>query len=315
MASGLVALLDDVAGITRLAAASLDDIGAAAGKAGVKAAGVVVDDTAVTPRYVTGFTPERELPIIWKIARGSLKNKLLILLPIALLLSAFAPWAITPLLMIGGAYLCFEGTEKVFEALSPHPHQAGVDEPLALEAEEVEREKVSGAIRTDFILSAEIMAIALADVADRPLGVQAAVLAVVGIAITIGVYGVVGLIVKMDDIGLHLAERRSSAVQAFGRGLVRLMPVLLSVLGVVGTAAMIWVGGGIIVHGAEEYHLTGIPEWLHHNAEAAGHAVPFAGGFVEWLVGAIGSGIVGLIVGGIIVALLHAVKRGKHEAH
>jgi predicted DNA repair protein MutK len=315
MPSGLVALLDDVAGITKLAAASLDDIGAAAGKAGTKAAGVVVDDTAVTPRYVTGFTPDRELPIIWKIARGSLRNKLLVLLPIALLLSAFAQWAITPLLMIGGAYLCFEGAEKVFEALSPHPHHAGEDEPLALEAAEVEQEKVSGAIRTDFILSAEIMAIALADVADRPLGVQAAVLAVVGIAITIGVYGVVGLIVKMDDIGLHLAERRAAATRALGRGLVKLMPVLLAVLGVVGTAAMIWVGGGIIVHGAQEYHLTGIPEWLHHLAEDAGHSVPFAGGFVEWLVAAIGSGIVGLIVGGIIVAILHLVKRPKAAAH
>jgi predicted DNA repair protein MutK len=315
MPSGLVALLDDIAGITKLAAASLDDIGAAAGKAGAKAAGVVVDDTAVTPAYVTGFTPDRELPIIWKIALGSLRNKLLILLPAALLLSAFAPWAITPLLMLGGAYLCFEGAEKVYEALSPHPHHAGEDEPLALESAEVEKQKVGGAIRTDFILSAEIMAIALADVADSSLVNQGAVLAVVGIGITIAVYGVVALIVKMDDIGLSLAARGASATRAFGRFLVRGMPVLLRVLGVVGTAAMIWVGGGIIVHGAEQYHLTGFPEWLHHLSVDAGKGAPFAGGFVEWLVFAIGSGIVGLIVGGLIVAALHLIKRPKVAAH
>ncbi len=311
MPSGLVALLDDVAGITKLAAASLDDIGAAAGKAGTKAAGVVIDDAAVTPRYVTGLTPDRELPIIAKIAVGSLRNKLLILLPIALLLSAFAPWAITPLLVLGAAYLCFEGTEKVYEALSPHAHHAGEDEPLALEAAEIEKQKVAGAVRTDFILSAEIMAIALADITSPSLGMKAAVLAAVAIAITVGVYGVVGLIVKMDDIGLHLAQRSSAGARAVGRGLVRGMPVLLRILGVVGTAAMIWVGGGIIVHAAEEYHLTGFPAWLHHATVEAGHAVPFAGGFVEWLLFAIGSGIVGLIVGAIIVAALHFLKRGK----
>jgi predicted DNA repair protein MutK len=315
MPSGLVALLDDVAGITKLAAASLDDIGVAAGKAGTKAAGVVIDDAAVTPRYVTGLTPDRELPIIAKIAVGSLRNKLLILLPIALLLSAFAPWAITPLLVLGAAYLCFEGAEKVWEAISPHAHHAGEDEPLALEAAEVEKQKVAGAVRTDFILSAEIMAIALADIESPSLVMKAAVLAAVGIAITVGVYGVVGLIVKMDDIGLHLAQRSSAVARGIGRGLVLGMPVLLSVLSVVGTAAMIWVGGGIIVHAAEEYHLTGFPAWLHHATEDAGHAAPFAGGFVEWLLFAIGSGIVGLIVGGIVVALLHLFKRGKPAAH
>ncbi len=314
MPTGLVALLDDVAGITKLAAASLDDIGAAAGKAGTKAAGVVVDDTAVTPRYVMGLTPDRELPIIWRIARGSLRNKLLFLLPAAIALSAFAPWAITPLLMLGGAYLCFEGTEKVLEGLGyGHAHHDGAagGEPLALEAAEIEQEKVSGAVRTDFILSAEIMAIALADVAAQPLPMQAAVLAAVGILITIGVYGVVGLIVKMDDIGLHLAARRGSATQAVGRTLVRGMPLVMAALSVIGTAAMIWVGGGIVVHGLEEFHFGAIGEAIHHAGEAAGHAVPAVGGLVEWVVGALGSGLFGLALGGIIAGAVMLIRRGK----
>ena len=314
MPSGLVALLDDVAGITKLAAASIDDIGAAAGKAGTKAAGVVIDDTAVTPRYVTGFTPDRELPIIARIARGSLKNKLLFLLPGAIALSAFAPWAITPLLVVGGAYLCFEGTEKVFEAFFHHEEHGAIP-PLALEAAELEQEKVSGAIRTDFILSAEIMAIALADVADRPLGIQAAVLAAVGILITIAVYGVVALIVKMDDIGLHLAERRFGPTRAFGRGLVLGMPMVMKALSVIGTAAMIWVGGGIVVHGMEEFGLTALPHALHHFAEVAGHSVPAAGGAVEWAVGAIGSGIVGLVIGAVVIGVVHLVQRARRPAH
>lgn len=247
MASGLVALLDDIAGLTKLAAASLDDVHVVAGKAGAKAAGVVVDDAAVTPRYVTGLTPDRELPIIAKIAAGSLRNKLLLLLPIALLLSAFAPWAITPLLMLGGAYLCFEGAEKVIEAVAGGHHVE--DHVLASDAETLEKEQVSGAIRTDLILSAEIMAIALGEVSQETLFTQAIVLLLVGVAITVGVYGVVGLIVKMDDIGLHLAQRSAAATRAVGRSLVTAMPIIMRWLSVVGTAAMIWVGGGIIVHG------------------------------------------------------------------
>ena len=316
MPSGLVALLDDVASITKIAAASLDDIGAAAGKAGTKAAGVVVDDAAVTPNYVTGFTPDRELPIIWKIARGSLKNKLVFLLPAAMILSAFAPWAITPLLMIGGAYLCFEATEKIMELVIGHDAHVA-DVPVGTEPGELEQEKVSGAIRTDFILSAEIMAIALADVADRPLLTQGVVLAIVGILITIAVYGVVGLIVKMDDIGLHLAQRRAAAVKALGRGLVIGMPILMAALGFIGTAAMLWVGGGIVVHGAEHFHLTPIPHLLHEVAESAGHAVPAAAGLVSWLVTAAGSAVVGLIVGGVVILLLKLLQkvRGKPAAH
>ncbi len=306
MPSGLVALLDDIAGITKLAAASLDDVGAAAGKAGGKAIGVVVDDTAVTPRYVIGLSPQRELPIIAKIAAGSLRNKLLILLPAALVLSAFAPWAITPLLMLGGAFLCFEGAEKVLEAFSGESH-AEV-EAVPMDAAELEQSKVKGAIRTDLILSAEIMAIALADVAESPILTQGVVLAIVGIGITIGVYGVVGLIVKMDDIGLHLAERRSAATRALGRGLVKAMPALMDFVSIVGTAAMIWVGGGILVHGLE---VLGVPEpagTIHHAAEAAMHATGSLGGIAGWLVTAIASGLFGLLVGGVLAFGLHKIR-------
>jgi predicted DNA repair protein MutK len=310
MASGLFALLDDVAAIAKLAAASLDDVGAAAGKAGAKAAGVVVDDTAVTPRYVSGVTPDRELPIIARIARGSLFNKLVILLPAALLLTAFLPWAITPLLMLGGTYLCFEGVEKLIEAMGSHD---APDEPgeTAQGSAEIEKAMVSGAVRTDFILSAEIMAIALGEVTGRPLLTQSAALAIVALAITVAVYGVVGLIVKMDDIGLHLAERRASGVRAIGRGLVKGMPVVMHALSAIGVAAMIWVGGGILVHGLEVFHLDAIPHALHGLAEGAAEAAPLAHGLVAWVVTAIGSGLVGLAAGGVIVGLLHLLPAKK----
>ena len=310
MSIGLVALLDDVAAIAKLAAASLDDVVGAAGKAGVKAAGVVVDDTAVTPGYAMGFTPDRELPIVLKIALGSLRNKFLFLLPGALLLSAFAPWAITPVLMLGGAYLAFEATEKILEAL--RGEETG-DEPeeLALSSAELEKEKVAGAIRTDLILSAEIMAIALGSVEERPLALQAAALAIVGFAITVGVYGVVGLIVKMDDIGLHLARRGSRARKALGAGLVRAMPIVMTVLTEVGTAAMLWVGGGILVHGLEHFHLTPVPHWLEAASEWAGHA-PGVGPAAAWAVFAAGSALVGLVVGGVIAGAMHFVPRKGH---
>ncbi|MDP5281049.1 DUF808 domain-containing protein [Sphingomonas sp. DG1-23] len=310
MPSGLVALLDDVAGITKLAAASLDDVGAAAGKAGSKAIGVVVDDTAVTPRYVVGLAPERELPIIAKIAMGSLRNKLLILLPAALILSAFAPWAITPLLMLGGAFLCFEGAEKVLEALGVGGH-AEVEETV-MEAAHLEASKVSGAIRTDLILSAEIMAIALADVSHEPILTQGVVLALVGIGITVMVYGVVGLIVKMDDIGLHLAQRRAAATRALGRGLVRGMPVLMQTLSIVGTAAMIWVGGGILVHGLEVLGMHEPAGTIHHAAEAVAHAGGALGGFAGWLVTAMASGVLGLAIGGVIAFAVHQIHKLRH---
>ncbi|MGC5798439.1 DUF808 domain-containing protein [Sphingomonas sp. NFX23] len=309
MPTGLVALLDDIAGITKLAAASLDDIAATTGKAGSKAIGVVVDDAAVTPRYMVGFEPKRELPMIGKIALGSFRNKLVFILPAALALSAFAPWLLTPLLMIGGTYLCFEGAEKILEAFGGGHAEEVVAEPV--DAATLEAQKVSGAIRTDFILSAEIMVIALSDVATKPIWEQAIVLALVGIVITIGVYGVVALIVKMDDIGLHLAQRSSAVVQAIGRGLVKGMPIVMSALSVIGTAAMVWVGGQIIVHGIEEFGFTALPHWIHDTAEAASHAVPFAKGAVNWVMNAFFSGTVGLILGGAIALGLHAVKKPK----
>lgn len=305
MAGGLVALLDDIAAMAKLAAASLDDVAGAAGKAGAKAAGVVIDDTAVTPTYVVGLSPARELPIIWKIAKGSLRNKLLFLLPAALILSALAPWAITPILMAGGAFLCFEAAEKILGALTGHGH--GDEAAAATSPEELEQRQVSSAIRTDLILSGEIMAIALAELADQSLVNQAIALALVAVAITAGVYGLVALIVKMDDIGLHLAQK--PATRTLGRGLVAAMPRVLSALSIIGTAAMVWVGGGIIVHGMEAFGFTAIPHVIHHAAEVAAASAGALSGVVGWLVGAIGSGIVGIVIGGVIAGLLHLLPR------
>ena len=309
-----MALLDDIAGITKLAAASLDDIGAATAKAGTKAMGVVIDDAAVTPRYVVGLTPDRELPIVGKIALGSIKNKLIFLLPAALALSAFAPWAITPILMLGGAYLCFEGAEKVIEAFGGGHAEAAVD--TAVDAKTLENQKVAGAIRTDLILSGEIMAIALADVAESPILTQGMVLAAVGIAITIGVYGFVALIVKADDIGLHLAKKPSALARGVGRGLVRGMPILMKVLSIVGTAAMIWVGGGILTHGLETSGLTAVPAHVIHDiAHHAGEAMAGIAGAVNWIVTAALNGVFGLIVGGIIALIVGAIHKARAPAH
>ena len=314
MPSGLAALLDDVATIAKMAAASVDDVSAAAGRASMKAAGVVVDDAAVTPGYAMGFSPQRELPIIRKIAVGSLKNKFLILLPGALLISAFAPWALTPLLMLGGAYLCFEACEKLWEKLAGHGDGEVPADELALSSEEQEKKMVGSAIRTDLILSAEITAIALADLAERPLATQAAALALVGLLITVVVYGAVALIVKMDDIGLHLAERPSAPERALGRGLVRAMPVVLAGLATIGTLAMLWVGGGILVHGLHEFHLDFLPGLIEGLAHAAG-GVPLIGPVTGWLTTAAASAVVGLVVGGVIVAVMHLIPRGKRAAH
>ncbi|HEX7885826.1 MAG TPA: DUF808 domain-containing protein [Phenylobacterium sp.] len=310
MASGLVALLDDVAAIAKIAATSLDDVAGAASKAGTKAAGVVIDDAAVTPGYAVGFTPDRELPIVFKIALGSLRNKFVFLLPGALLLSAFAPWAVTPILMFGAAFLCFEAAEKIVEALLHEDHADEIDE-LALSSAELEKEKVGGAIRTDMILSAEIMAIVLNDVAGRPLTTQAAALAIVGLLITVGVYGVVALIVKMDDIGLHLSQRKLASSRALGRGLVKAMPVILDVLTKVGTAAMLWVGGGIILHGLEHFHLPQVPNVAHALSDWAAQA-PALGPVTGWLAYAMSSAVVGLILGAAIVGVIHMIpKRQK----
>jgi predicted DNA repair protein MutK len=313
MPGGLAALLDDVAAIAKLAAASIDDIGAAAGRAGVKAAGVVVDDAAVTPRYVTGFTPDRELPIIWRIAKGSLFNKLVIILPVALLLTWLLPWAITPLLMLGGAYLCYEGAEKIWHSLT-HKKESLADKAAELNSPDHEKLMVAGAIRTDFILSAEIMAITLADLRDNPalagnFWLLGAGLALVAVAITVLVYGVVGLIVKMDDVGLNLTQRASSGAQAMGRGLVKAMPWLMKALSVIGIAAMTWVGGHIVVAGLndmgvhEPYHI------FHVIAEAVGHSVPAVEGLVTWTVTTILDFLAGLTLGALIVAVHHLFAR------
>lgn len=311
MSTGLIALLDDVAGIAKMAAASLDDVATQAAKAGTKSAGVVIDDAAVTPRYVVGFAAARELPIVARIARGSVRNKLVFLLPAALVLSLFAPWLVTPLLMLGGAYLCYEGTEKAMEVVFPHEahvHEerigAGPADPEALEDQ-----RVAGAIRTDFILSAEIMAITLAAVADAGFWTRAVVLAVVGVGITMAVYGVVALIVKADDAGVALGRNRDQSFagrlsRAVGRGLVLGMPVCLELLAAVGTAAMIWVGGGIVVHGLETFGLHWPAETIHRMQGAVAAATPVAKELLAWLAGATGAGIAGLVLGVVLIPLV-----------
>ncbi len=299
MPSGLFALLDDVAMIAKLASASVDDITAAAGRAGMKAAGVVIDDTAVTPRFVHGLTPDRELPIIGKIALGSLRNKLLFLLPGALLLSEFAPFLITPVLMVGGAYLAFEASEKIIEAIR-HEHHEHAKEIVAGDAAELEKKQVAGAIRTDFILSAEIMAISLAAIDIPDFWPRAIALALVAIGVTLGVYGAVALIVKLDDIGLHLAERPSRAAQKIGRGLVRAVPKLLAFLSTLGIAAMLWVGGGILLHGFGDLHVTPYPAMIHHWIEEVAHG----NGLVEWLLLALAGAALGFVIGAIIAFIV-----------
>jgi uncharacterized protein len=271
----------------------------------------VVDDTAVTPRYVHGFTAEREIPIVRRIAVGSLRNKLLLILPAALLLSEFLPWLLTPLLMVGGAYLCFEGVEKVWEKLSGHHPQAKVSD-LAL-GEEQEQAMVKGAIRTDFILSAEIMVIALNEVSDEPFFSRLAILVVVALAITALVYGVVGLIVKMDDIGLRLAQRPAAFAQTVGRGLVKGMPKLLGVLSTVGIVAMLWVGGHILLVGLDDIGLHAPYDAVHHVEEAAADAISAIGGLLGWLVNTAASAALGLVVGAAVVVALHVLPLRKHS--
>ena len=307
--SGLVALLDDVAVLARAAAASVDDIGAAAARASAKAAGVVVDDAAVTPQYVRGLAAQREIPIIRRIAVGSLRNKLLILLPAVLLLSQFLPVLLTPILMLGGVYLCYEGAHKVWGRVSGH--HAHAQEDGALPDEDT---VVAGAVRTDFILSAEIMVISLNEVADQPFASRAVILAIVALGITALVYGVVGLIVKMDDVGLRLAETENRGVARLGRGLVRAMPRLLTVLTVVGTAAMLWVGGHILLVGTDELGLTVLYEAVHHAEEAAAAATGAVGGVVAWLVNTAASAVLGLVVGAAAVAVLGLVRSRRRRS-
>ena len=308
MSAGLFALLDDVAAMAKMAAASVDDIAAATGRATAKAAGVVIDDTAVTPQYVQGIAAERELPMIKRIAIGSLRNKILFILPAALLLSQFLPWLLTPILMLGAAYLCFEGAEKVVGMVAKgggHDEHAA---PTAAVGEDTERQMTSSAIRTDFILSAEIMVIALNEVAEQAFLPRLVILVVVAVVITVAVYGVVGLIVKMDDIGLNLAQRSSRVAQKVGLGLVSAMPKVLATLSAVGTVAMLWVGGHILLVGTDTLGWHPPYAFVHHLEEG----LPAV---LAWLVNTGVSAVIGLIVGSVVVAVVHVLPFGKHEAH
>ena len=303
--SGLLALLDDVAAIAKVAAASVDDVAAAAGKAGAKAAGAVIDDAAVSPAYVQGFEPSRELPIVGRIALGSIRNKLLILLPAGLLLSSFAPWLIPILLMLGGSYLCFEGAEKIWHKLFPHEHTWDAAEHGEGDPAHLEEEKIAGAIKTDFILSAEIMTIALAAIPQSNIWREAATLAVVAIGITVAVYGSVALIVKMDDLGLLMSLKgRLGLTRAIGRGIVAGMPGFLALLLVIGTAAMLWVGGQIIIHGAHELGWHAPYDFIHDTVEGAfsGVSGPFLGA-LKWGMTAMMDAIFGLAVGVLLIPL------------
>jgi predicted DNA repair protein MutK len=311
MAGGLAGLLDDVAALAKMAAASVDDVGVAAGRASAKAAGVVVDDAAVTPTYVKGLASERELPIIRKIAVGSARNKLLFILPAALLLSEIAPTIVEIILMCGGAFLCYEGAHKVIHAIKGDDHAHDV--PAVVQGADAEATTISGAIRTDFILSAEIMVISLKEVIDEPLLTRAAILVVVALLITVLVYGVVALIVKMDDVGLALTMRASSTSQRIGRMLVLGMPKVLRVLSVVGTAAMLWVGGHILLAGSDELGWHG-PYDVVHDLEHQVHDTGAVAGVLEWLVNTAASAVVGFVVGAAIVGVLSLLPFGKPKA-
>ncbi|MDP5102723.1 MAG: DUF808 domain-containing protein [Erythrobacter sp.] len=315
MPSGLVALLDDIAVIAKAASASIDDIGVAASKAGAKTAGVVIDDAAVTPSYVTGLSPARELPIIWKITKGSLKNKLLFLLPGAMVLSEFLPQAIIFILMLGGAFLCYEGAEKVLEKLGLGKHGATLEDEIA-DPVAFEKERVAGAIRTDLILSAEIMAITLAALDVDVWWERGLALALVAIVVTVAVYGAVAVIVKIDDVGLYLTKRAEAWKQSVGHFLLRFVPKLLLALSVIGTVAMLWVGGGIIVHGTHEVGFHGLYDIIHGAEGVVAAAAGALGGVAGWVTYAALSGVVGLALGGVIAFVLHKVLGvGAEEAH
>ena len=318
MSGGLVALLDDIATLAKVTASSVDDVAANAVKASSKAVGVVIDDTAVTPQYVSGLSPSRELPIIGRIARGSLINKLFIILPIALLLTWLAPQVLPYLLIVGGAYLCFEGGEKVLEKLGWLPgHHEGHEESEAASPEELEKSIVSSATRTDLILSAEIMLVSMAGLSNESGAMRVAVLVAVAFFMTFFVYGLVALLVKADDFGLHLAkdaikpeDNRPGPVDNVGRTIVRVMPHVFNAIGVVGTVAMLWVGGHLVI---ENLAKVGVPVF-HHILEAAEHAVAGAGGFVTWLVETLLSGIFGVVLGAVIAWIVVGVSAAVRKA-
>lgn len=307
MAVGLLALLDDVAALVKVSAASLDDIPTQVAKTTSKVSGIVIDDAAVTPKYVVGLDPSRELSIIYQIAKKSLINKILFLTPVALLLGFFAPGLIQPVLMIGGGYLCFEGFEKIrsmfskpLESHTPHPSDVEVITP-----DELEKIRVKGAVRTDFILSAEIMAITFSTVSDKDIMTQIIVLLSVAVVITIAVYGFVGLVVKADDVGLHLSQgNRHPVIIRLGRGIVRFMPHFLKVLGYVGTVAMLWVGAEIIAHGIPVLH------HLVQNIEGYFIHMPL----LAWGIKATFCALIGIVIGFLIelgIVLITKLYRKK----
>ncbi|MDU4729078.1 DUF808 domain-containing protein [Corynebacterium kefirresidentii] len=305
MAGGLFALLDDVALIARSAASSVDDVAALAGKTSVKAAGVVVDDAAVTPQYVEGIKPQRELPMIWRITKGSLINKLVIILPIAMILSWIAPWALTPILMCGGTYLCFEGAEKILHHLLPHREKE--TESVQEKGADAEDSLVKSAITTDLILSSEIMVISLNEVIDQPFWMRLGALIFVGIILTLGVYGAVGLLVKMDDIGMALNERHNGK-STVGNALVKGMPIVLDIIGVIGTAAMLWVGGHIVVKGLHEFGMNQPHEFIASVTEK------ISNGALAWLAETGMSMVCGLVLGTVIATIVMAVKASFGES-
>lgn len=310
MAGGLFALLDDVALIARSAAANIDDVATLAVKTSAHSAGVVIDDAAVAPQYVEGIKPARELPVIWRISKGSFLNKLVIILPIALLLSTFAPWALTPILMCGGTYLCFEGAEKIFHALLPHAEEEHAAVPVSESSEETEDRLVSSAITTDLILSAEIMVISLNAILDQPFWMRLATLIAVAIILTLGVYGAVGLLVKMDDIGLRMLERRNGS-SPLGTALVKGMPIVLSAISIIGTAAMLWVGGHLVIKGLHEFGAEQPYGFIHHLTESVSN------GALEWIIDTGCSMVFGFLLGALIVGIISVAKmsRGKRAAH
>jgi predicted DNA repair protein MutK len=300
-ASSLLALIDDIATI-------LDDVSVMAKVAAKKTTGVLGDDLALNAQQVTGVHADRELPVVWAVAKGSLLNKV-ILVPAALAISAFAPWLVTPLLMLGGAYLCFEGFEKIAHRF--WPHGGGEEhEQLALalanpavDMVALEKDKIKGAVRTDFILSAEIIAITLGVVANAPLMTQVTVLAGIAFVMTIGVYGLVAGIVKLDDAGLYLSQRPGAFQRGLGRAILAGAPWMMKTLSVVGTAAMFLVGGGILVHG-----VPALGDMLHHIEQAA-QALPGVGGVLGWLASPVGGALAGIIAGGLVFAVVSVAKR------
>ena len=313
MAAGLAALLDDIAAIAKAAASSMDDVSAAAGRASAKAAGVVVDDAAVTPRYVDGFSPARELPVIKQIAIGSIRNKLLIILPVIMLLSQFAEWALTPILMAGGSFLCFEGAEKLWEKISGHEPEA--DTPVIEQGEADEKKMVASAIRTDLILSAEIMVISLDEVTDEPFLARLLILVIVGLFITVVVYGAVALIVKMDDVGLHLARTRSGGVARLGERMVAAMPKLLAALSLIGMVAMLWVGGHILLVGLDDLGFHWPYDTVHHAQVWVEDSISFMSGVFGWLTNTLFSALLGVMVGAVIAVVVHQIHLRRHPAH